>query len=96
MTERVLVVVPTYNERVNVPLIVPAISPHAPYTCTPEILKATSEMAREFDVPLHTHLAETLYEVENMRRDQGMLAAPPRPPLWNIPRTIPVRLIAPS
>ena len=25
MTERVLVVVPTYNERVNVPLIVPAI-----------------------------------------------------------------------
>jgi 5-methylthioadenosine/S-adenosylhomocysteine deaminase len=58
------------------PLIVPAISPHAPYTCTPEILKATSEMAREFDVPLHTHLAETLYEVENMRRDQGMPVIP--------------------
>jgi len=58
------------------PLIVPSIAPHAPYTCTAEILRATSEIAREFDVPLHTHLAETAYEVENMRRDQGMPVIP--------------------
>jgi 5-methylthioadenosine/S-adenosylhomocysteine deaminase len=58
------------------PLIVPSISPHAPYTCTAEILRAASEIAREFDVPLHTHLAETSYEVDNMRREQGMPVIP--------------------
>ena len=57
-------------------LIVPAIAPHAPYTCTAEILRATSAIAQEFDVPLHTHLAETSYEVENMRSEQGMPVIP--------------------
>ncbi len=58
------------------PLIVPAVAPHAPYTCTPEILRAAAELAKEFDVPLHTHLAETAFEVENMRRDNGMPVIP--------------------
>jgi len=57
-------------------LIVPAIAPHAPYTCTAEILRATSAIAQEFDVPLHTHLAETSYEVDNMRSEQGMPVIP--------------------
>jgi 5-methylthioadenosine/S-adenosylhomocysteine deaminase len=39
------------------PLIVPAPAPHAPYTCTPEILRACAELAVEFDVPLHIHLS---------------------------------------
>ncbi len=58
------------------PLIVPAVSPHAPYTCTAEILQATAELAKEFDVPLHTHLAETAIEVENMRKENGMPVIP--------------------
>src|SRR5512143_3448783 len=58
------------------PLIVPAVSPHAPYTCTAEILQATAQLAREFDVPLHTHIAETAFEVENMRSEQGMPVVP--------------------
>ena len=58
------------------PLIVPAVAPHAPYTCTAEILRATAELAREFDVPLHTHIAETSFEVENMRAEQGMPVVP--------------------
>ena len=57
-------------------LIVPAVSPHAPYTCTAEILQACSALAAEFDVPLHTHLSETLVEVENMRAQQGMPVIP--------------------
>jgi len=60
----------------NHPLIVPAVSPHAPYTCTPEILHACAALAAEFDVPLHTHLSETLLEVENSRRDYGMPVVP--------------------
>lgn len=58
------------------PLIVPAVSPHAPYTCTEEILRATAALAAEFDVPLHTHLAETAIEVENARRDWDMPVVP--------------------
>jgi 5-methylthioadenosine/S-adenosylhomocysteine deaminase len=58
------------------PLIVPAVSPHAPYTCTPEILQACSALALEYDVPLHTHLSETLFEVENSRREHGMPVIP--------------------
>ncbi len=57
-------------------LIVPSVAPHAPYTCTAEILHATAKLAVEFDVPLHTHLAETALEVENMRRDNGMPVVP--------------------
>ena len=45
------------------PLIVPAVAPHAPYTCTVDILRSCAELAAEFDVPLHIHLAETAFEV---------------------------------
>jgi len=58
------------------PLIVPAPAPHAPYTCTPDILQACAALAAEFDVPLHTHLSETLFEVENSRREHGMPVIP--------------------
>jgi 5-methylthioadenosine/S-adenosylhomocysteine deaminase len=57
-------------------LIVPAIAPHAPYTTTPEILRETAELAREFDVPLHIHISETFFEVENMRNENGMPVIP--------------------
>jgi 5-methylthioadenosine/S-adenosylhomocysteine deaminase len=57
-------------------LIVPAISPHAPYTTTADMLRQTADLAKEFDVPLHTHLAETSFEVENMRNEQGMPVIP--------------------
>jgi 5-methylthioadenosine/S-adenosylhomocysteine deaminase len=58
------------------PLIVPSVAPHAPYTCTQEILQATAALAVEFDVPLHTHLAETALEVENSRAEFGMPVIP--------------------
>jgi len=58
------------------PLIVPAPAPHAPYTCTPEILRSCAELAAEFDVPLHIHLSETLLEVEESRQKHGMPGVP--------------------
>ncbi|MGE3840423.1 MAG: amidohydrolase family protein, partial [Vicinamibacterales bacterium] len=58
------------------PLVVPAPAPHAPYTCTPEILSACAELAVEFDVPLLTHLAETTFEVETSRKSNGMPVIP--------------------
>ncbi len=57
-------------------LIVPGVAPHAPYTCTTEILRSCAELAGEFDVPLHTHLSETSFEVEQSRREHGMPVVP--------------------
>ena len=56
--------------------IVPSVAPHAPYTCTAEIFRACAELASEFDVPLHTHLAETALEVERARKEYGMPVVP--------------------
>ena len=47
------------------PLIQPAVAPHAWYTATPELLLACADLARAFDVPLHTHVSETKLEAEN-------------------------------
>jgi 5-methylthioadenosine/S-adenosylhomocysteine deaminase len=58
------------------PLIVPAPAPHAPYTCTAEILQACAALAAEFDVPLHIHISETPLEVENSRKEHGMPVVP--------------------
>ncbi len=56
------------------PLIVPSVGPHAPYTCTPEILKAATDLAVQYGVPLHIHLSETSFEVDESRKTRG---APP-------------------
>jgi len=58
------------------PYVTPAIAPHAPYTTTPEILKACVDLSREFDVPLLTHLAETMEEVEEWRETYDMPVIP--------------------
>lgn len=48
-----------------------ALSPHAPYTCGPEVWKRAVALARELRIPIHTHLAETKEEVERMRAERG-------------------------
>jgi 5-methylthioadenosine/S-adenosylhomocysteine deaminase len=58
------------------PLVVPGPAPHAPYTCTAEILRECAELAAEFAVPLHVHLSETLLEVDESRRSHGMPPVP--------------------
>ena len=63
----------TYKDH---PLIVPAVAPHAPYTCTEEILKDCTDLALEFDVPLHIHIAETYHEVRDWREEYDMPVVP--------------------
>ena len=60
----------------NHPLIVPAVGPHSPYTCTQEILRLSAKLAKEYDAPLLIHLSETRQEVENSRKDFGMPVIP--------------------
>ena len=50
------------------PLIVPAPRRTRRTPARAEILRACAELAEEFDVPLHTHLAETALEVEDVAR----------------------------
>jgi len=57
-------------------LIVPSVAPHAPYTCTPDILRSCTDLAIEFDVPIHTHLSETSQEVDQWRELHGMPVVP--------------------
>jgi len=57
-------------------LIIPAVAPHAAYTCPPEILKACTDLAVENDIPLHIHISETAEEVKNMRKQEGMPVVP--------------------
>lgn len=53
------------------PLITPGFGPHAPYSCPPEAYRRLAELAESYDVPLHTHLAETRWEVEVVRERYG-------------------------
>lgn len=57
------------------PLIVPAVGPHAPYTCTPEILRETASLSRGQDVPLLIHISETAGEVETSVQAHGLSPA---------------------
>ena len=54
------------------PRIVPAVAPHAPYTCTQEILEEATDLALAHGAPLLIHLAETAQEVEEAREETGL------------------------
>ncbi|MBN1642357.1 MAG: amidohydrolase family protein [Anaerolineae bacterium] len=45
-------------------LITAVPAPHSPYMCSPEVLRDTVRMARQYDVPLQIHVAETALEVQ--------------------------------
>lgn len=52
-----------------------AVSPHAVFTCGEAVWREAIELAREHDVLLHTHLAETRDEVEWCRKERGATPA---------------------
>ncbi|MFD2643666.1 8-oxoguanine deaminase [Pseudomonas japonica] len=52
----------SYHERGAGARIQIALAPCSPFSVTPEIMRASAELAEELDVRLHTHLAETLDE----------------------------------
>lgn len=48
------------------------ISPHAPYTCPPEYIERFVQAAHDYNLPLHTHMSETITEVEQNVKDYGL------------------------
>jgi 5-methylthioadenosine/S-adenosylhomocysteine deaminase len=57
-------------------LVIPSIAPHSAYTTTEDILRECTELAREFDVPLHIHIAETAQEQDQWRESHDMPVVP--------------------
>lgn len=54
------------------PLLSFCLAPHAPYTVADEALKRIVVLAEELDLPIHTHLHETLAEIEQGLAQSGM------------------------
>ncbi|WP_400163744.1 amidohydrolase [Brevibacillus sp. TJ4] len=48
------------------------MAPHAPYTCTPDFITQIIEIADELSLPLHIHMSETRFEVEQNVQDYGL------------------------
>lgn len=59
------------KEWVGDELIHPSIAPHAIYTCAPENMMRAKLIAEHYDVPLHVHLAETEWEVQEIKTRYG-------------------------
>ena len=57
-------------------LIQPAVAPHAWYTATSELNRACADLARAYNVPIHTHVSETGLEVSNCREQHHMPVVP--------------------
>ncbi|MEO8427536.1 MAG: amidohydrolase family protein [Verrucomicrobiota bacterium] len=51
----------------------PGLSPHAPYSTTPELLRLTAQLARQKDWRLVTHVAESAPELEMYMERRGPL-----------------------
>lgn len=54
------------------PLISPLIAPHSTYSCKPETLQKSLEIATKHQVPLHLHCSETRDEVYDVERKYGV------------------------
>jgi 5-methylthioadenosine/S-adenosylhomocysteine deaminase len=52
--------------------ITPFLGPHAPYTCSEELLLAVKDLGEKYDVGVHVHVSETQNEVENLKKNKGM------------------------
>jgi len=52
-------------------LVIPSIGPHAPYTCSPDLIQESIEFALENDCLIQIHLAEDYSEVEEIKRRYG-------------------------
>ncbi len=47
------------------------VAPHAPYTCSPNFLKQTMDLAKELNTGIHIHLSETKKELEDSLKEHG-------------------------
>jgi 5-methylthioadenosine/S-adenosylhomocysteine deaminase len=51
------------------------ISPHSPYTCPPDYIERFVQAAHDLNLPIHTHMSETLREVSFNEQEYGLRPA---------------------
>lgn len=61
-----------YKKYEKHPRIRPSVGPHAPYTCSDELLRKTAELSKKYSVPLQIHLSETAEEVQTSKTKLGI------------------------
>lgn len=61
-----------YDDYRNDPLIAVCFAPHAPYTVADEALTRIRMLADQLGVPVHMHVHETAFEVEESRQKLGV------------------------
>jgi 5-methylthioadenosine/S-adenosylhomocysteine deaminase len=49
----------------------PVVAPHSTYSCNPETLQKSNEIAIKYKVPLHTHCSETRDEIYDVEKKYG-------------------------
>lgn len=54
------------------PLIYASVQPHAPYTCSADVIVKAKEIADRYDVCFKIHLSETAGEVEQVEGEHGV------------------------
>lgn len=54
------------------PMVTVHPAPHSPHAASPEMIKAGHRLAMELDTPFHIHVAEEMFEVEEIVRDYGL------------------------
>lgn len=59
------------NELQNNELIIPAISPHAPYSVSEELFRRSSELSINKKIPLSIHIAESMDEIKLFKSNRG-------------------------
>jgi len=52
-------------------LVYPAVAPHATFTCSPDTLGKCKTLADKYGVHIHTHVAETEWEVGEVKNKYG-------------------------
>jgi 5-methylthioadenosine/S-adenosylhomocysteine deaminase len=55
----------------NDPLIIPAVAPHAIYTCCEKTLLDSAALARQHGAPILIHISEAPFEIEQSRKKLG-------------------------
>ena len=55
----------------NDDLITYSVAPHSLYTCSDKCIKATADLAREYNLPIHTHYLESIDEIEDIKNKHG-------------------------
>ena len=50
------------------------LGPHAPYSCGPDYLRCVADIAKEKGLGIHIHLAESLTEIENLKKEHNCTA----------------------